>query len=423
MGNLRSALVALAVLSWASAARADLEADASRLSDGWRAVGQQIVSRRTVFLDQGKIAAFVPRDAQLGDAACVSVAAIATRGREVVAQHGLLRSAFEPPHVVSEPSVAGVSFFTRCGALRGDALESALEMKSQRGSVEIVIARGPVAAPHPAEVLREREVGALGHPIDPGRPRDPSPLAERVDRALELGREARASSDGVFRMRSNAEGAGAVDLTLPVGCHALTLLGARGLEGRVADLDAELFDVGSHKLVARDRSESSDVHLSPCVAEPTRARLSYVGAPPETEIALVRASFPLAPGAPRRWPGRAKAALSAWLRGRPGPTLLGESAQQAQGTVGTTSIPVDLVPGCQRVVVVASQGEPRALMLSARVAGRTARDDGGLGRVASGLLLCPREPERTVVRVEARGNGVAWVMGVFALTTDAAGAP
>lgn len=420
---MRDVLVAAAVLTWAGVARADLEGDAARLADGWTALGQEVVERRAVFLEPGKVTPFVQHAAAVGDARCVSVAAVAARGRELVAQVGLLRSAFEPLHVVPEQGALGVVFLARCGAQRVDALEAAVEIARARGAVELVVARGPVAAPHPAEILRERDAGLLAHPLDPGRPRDTRPLAARVEAVLDAARRDGAASDGVVSLTSNAEGGGAVDLTLPVGCHVLSVLAARGLEGRVADVDAELTDLRGGRVLARDRSESPDGRLAPCVAEPTRARLAYSGAPPASEVALVRATSPLVEGLPPRWPARAKAAASALLRARPGTRGLAPATAHAQGTVGPTLVSLDLVAGCQRVVVAASQGEPRGLLVSARAGGRLHRDDGGVGRSAGALVLCPRTPERVVVRVEARGPGVAWVLAAFPLSADPLEAP
>lgn len=416
--SVRHSLLVAAALSWVGSARAELDADAARLADGWAGLGQEIVERRAVFLEPGRIAPLVARASALGDAPCVSVAALAARGREVAGVMGQLRGAFEPPHVTREPGARGVLFVARCGAQRLDAVEAAVELVRARGAVEVVVARGAVAAPHPAELLRDRDGGLLAHPVDPGRPRDPTPLSSRVEAAGRAERKDGVESDGVLTLRASDEGAGAVDLTLPVGCHTLSLLAARGLDGRVADVDAELVDPSGPRVLARDRSEAPDARLAPCVAEPTRARLSFSGAPPGAEVALVRASSPLVDGLPARWPARARAAASELLRSRPGPRALGAATAHAGGTVGTTPVAVDLVPGCQRVVVAASHGEPRAVTLSARAGGRLHRDDGGTARVAGALVLCPRVAERAVVRVEARGAGVAWVLAVFPMTTD-----
>ncbi len=417
LAAVRHALLAAAVLTWADGARAELSRDAARLADGWAGLGQEIVERRSIFLEPGKLAPLVAQPSSLGDAPCVSVAAIATRGQQLEGLMGALRSAFEPQQLSRESGAAGVLFVARCGPSRGDALEAAIELVRARGAVEIVVARGAVAAPPPSELLRERDVGVLAHPIDPGRPRDRTPFARRLDAARAGG----VDEGGVVTIRSSDEGAGVLELTLPRGCHTLTVLAERGLDGRVADVDAELTDRAGRAVLARDRSEAPDARLTPCVAEPVRARLAFSGAPPSVEVALVRSSSPLLEGLPTRWPGRARAYASALLRARGMKRALGAATAHAAGTVGSTLVSVDLVPGCQRVVVAASRGEPRAILLSARSGGRLHRDDGGAARVAGSIVLCPREPERTSVRVEARGAGVGWVLAVFPMTTDPQG--
>lgn len=418
---MRPASIVALVLTWSVAARADLEGDARRLAEGWVALGQEIVERRAVFLEPGKIAPLVSRGAALGDAPCVSVAVIASRGRDVSVALGLLRSAFEPTKVVASPGALGVGFVTGCGAAQADPREAAVELMRARGAVELVVARGPVPAPHPAEILRERAPGLLAHPVDPGRARDETPLAARVEAVLARDRREERRADGVSVALSSDAGAGAVEVEVAAGCHTLTVLAGRGLGGQVADVDAELTDPTGRRVLARDRAEAPDAQLFACLAEPIRARLAFSGAPPRTDVALVRSSVPLISALPAWWPARARAAASALLQSRPGPRGLGAPTAHAGGTVGTTLVSLDLVPGCQRVVVAASQGEPRAVLVSAHAGGRTHRDDGGVGRAAGALMLCPHEAERVMVRVDARGPGVGWVLAAFPVTTDPIG--
>jgi hypothetical protein len=291
-----------------------------------------------------------------------------------------------------------------------------VSMRSPRGAIELVVARGPDAAPAPETVLIERAVDPPKTPVDPGRPRGTEPLAARAARV-----EARARDDGAATVHTMAhvagdEGGGSVTLRLADGCHRIEIVGDLGAHGRVPDLDAELRATESGALLARDRSESADARVDVCLGEPTRAMLSISGGAIRGRLAILDARWTIPAGIPESLGARVRATFVAGHRRRHAPTVREAAFMSAFGAAGLTHVPVEIEPGaCYLVSVASVRGEARSLSVSTDIAGRVLRDDGGPARDGGTLSFCGEGQERQLVRVDARGPGLVWMLSAWKL--------
>lgn len=402
------------------AAHATLAEDAERLTAAWKTAGLDVERRAPMFLEQGR-ARRVPttaRDASTEGDGCTSVALIATRGVDFSVRAAPLPPAPVSPRLHPERAVAGVAFLARCGPEREELEAALVEMRSARAALEVVVARGASVAPLPGEALLDRIAPPARPPLDPGRASSVDALAGRTARV-----EERSHADGavevvVDRARASSEGAGRSVLALREGCHRIELLSEHGAEGRVADLDAELRDASTNAVLARDRSDTPDARLDACLGEPGTVVLAWSGAPPGAPIVLVGARWPLPRALPGAWGPRARGTAALALRRRRVALPTGAPYVEAMGVSGSTPIGIDVrAGGCFLAVVGASRGESRVLSLAAQVEGVSLRDDGGSTRDGAVLTFCPRRAERVLLRVDARGAGLSWTLGVWPMLT------
>lgn len=395
--TLSTPLLILAMTLIASTAKADLQKDAMRVLDFWEATGSD-TSRTTLFLEQGR-QRWVKLDSFSKD--CLSIAILAPRSTDVA----LTLSSDESPL----SSLAGLLFLSRCGAARAALERFAVEMRGSRAAVEILSARGAAPAIDPRVMLPERISTRPTPPFDPGRAPSSEPLAARGARA-----EGRARAEGaehVQKMTTHAQGDGHGRLLLAFqqGCHRLDLLADTGHGGRVADLDAELYDPKNKALLTRDRSDTPDARLEFCTVESTVFSVSFRGAPARASVLLVQASWSIPSTIPAIWGNKARANMAFALAHRGFPAPITAPIQAFTGLSSLTELYPTLVPGaCYLLLFGIARGDARTMSLSATLDGHLLREEGRSGDNGLALAFCSKHAERLKLTVDLRGNNLFW---------------
>lgn len=409
MKRLLVGAVAFSCVVATAEARADLEQDADRIAEQWRGEGLEVERLPTMFLEQGRLRLLqlTPEKAREG---CTSVAIIGSRGSDFVRSSDVTSARGRG----GERALAGLLSFVRCGERKEELRSTAIEMRSQRGAVEVVVARGNQAASSPTDTLVERSVTLPTPPADPGRAPGHETLSARVARAT-----ARAKADGAVEttrevVTATNEGGGRMLVGFREGCHRLEVVSALGAAHRVVDVDAELRETSTDRLLGRDRSDTPDARLELCAGEATSAVLLFGGAPMGGEVVVLSSRWDLPPGLPTTWGPRARgAAARAMLARRIAPLARGP-VHEAIGVSGTTPDPVEIEPrSCYLATVAAARGEARGMALTARVGSTTIHDDGGFATDASLVTFCSGRETRAHLSIDARGNGVAWLLGLW----------
>ena len=406
-----AAVVAFFAFAAPPLARADLTSDADRLVAAWRAGGSEADRRAPAFLEQGKtrLLPLDPADVAIAVDECTTIAVLASRGIDFTLHLG-------PADRRGQRALGGVAIVARCGPAREELTRMSVAMRAPRGALEVVVARGPAVAPPPTDTLVERFVPPPRPPIDPGRPPSTEPVAARVVRVGERARGDGAVGIATTESAAGDDGTAAVPLRLAPGCHRVEIVGESGARGRVADLDAELRDVTTGALLARDRSDTPDARVDACVGEETRALLSISGSPAGARLGVVDARWSLPPGAPESLGPRVRATIAAGHRRRLVPTVDAPPLAQSLGASGLTLVPFEVEPtSCYVATVAAVRGEPRALVVSGDVEGRVLRDDGGPARDGGTVAFCSGARDRHVLRVDARGTSLVWVLSLWKL--------
>ncbi|HEU4538068.1 MAG TPA: hypothetical protein VFS00_28300, partial [Polyangiaceae bacterium] len=401
----------------AAPASAELDDEAARLERAWRGAGFAVRRAAPFFLEQGSLrslAGALGREAA-GGAACVTVAVLAVRGTDfsLVMPTGLLPDG-RPAGRRPERALAGLSSTTRCGAERAELAHAAVEMRSSRGAIEVLVAEGAGPPPPARDTLLERSVPQSRSLIDPGRARTGEGLEARLRWA-----EDRSRRDGAAALERRAiepgdDGAGRALVPIVPGCHRLELFAELGPGDSVADVDAELRDATNNRALARDRSDAQDAHLEACVAEPTVALLRYSGAPARAALTLVDARWPLPKGLPETVPPRARAGMARALVARRVPEPGAPPLVTLLGASGTTYEHLELEPGaCYVAAVAVVQGESRSLGVAVRGPGLLAGDDAVHGAEGASAAFCAPHAGLAQVAVEARGSGLAWALSIW----------
>jgi hypothetical protein len=409
-------VLAGAISLMAGRAGADLGPDADELAKKWAGSGQQTTRLPPMFLEQGR-----PRAVRLPDAAldpkstaCTTVAFLSGRSTDFVVRVDPVMS---PKHHAMggrfERSIVGSVWLSECGAAREALSRLAIELRIARSTVEIVVAVGPTPALRIAEALPERDSGPVAAPADPGPRSALEPMATRARRAEQRARGLAAQSIRFQTLTAESDGTGRESISLEEGCHRVELF-ADLLGKHAIDLDAELRDSSSERLLARDRSDAPDVRLDLCVGATTGADLVFAGAPGAVHVTLMDAAFPLPKGAPTMWGARARAGVAAALFRRKLVGIESEPIEQRLGVSGVTMIPIPIEPGgCYLGALAAMRGEARAMSLSAKVDTRITYDaTAGLTEGAA-VAFCSNGSDKAYFDVEVRGSAVAWVLDVW----------
>jgi hypothetical protein len=209
------------------------------------------------------------------------------------------------------------------------------------------------------------------------------------------------------------DGSGREVLRLEEGCHRIEIF-AELLGKRPIDLDAELRETATERLVARDRSDAPDARLDLCAGATMGVDLLFAGAPGPVQVMLLDALYPLPRGVPTAWGARARAGLSGALWRRKIAPIEDRPIEQRLGVAGVTSMPLAIEPGSCYVAAVATiRGEPRSITVSARVDTRVAFDSNAGIADGAAVAFCSAGDERARIEAEVRGSAVAWVLDVW----------
>ena len=383
----------------------------------WRAASAETTGLPTRFLfdEESSVVQLPPAP----KAACTYVALIGARGLSFRAR---LSDAPTDPLLPPEPtgratSTGGVLELRRCDAARPAVRHVIVTTEAGRGAVEIVVARSDRPLPPLASLVPERIGGVVPPPPEAGALPPLLPQDRRAD-----GAEARARRDGATvrpraKLRASEDGTGDEELELDEGCHRIEVFGrelARERPGRRfrLDLDAELKE-GEH-LLARDRTEAPDARLEACVGGASAVSLAYAGSPPQGDVLVTHASWPLPARLPLLWgpATRSRMARAMFLRHVAAPA--DDPVYLAQGSSGSTTVPLSVEPGaCYVAVVGVSRGRARQLQLRALVGARESTDERGAAEEAALAAFCVRAHETARLEVLSRGTGLAWGLALF----------
>jgi hypothetical protein len=420
-----AALVIGAMLLTAGRARAEASSRdvAARVQEQWKLAGARtgaVVSR--FLFDDESVLVPVPADEPAADgdeSACTQVAVVGARGLSFRARlSDAPNDPLLPPELTARAqSTAGVLELRRCEPGRPPVRHVVITAEAGRGAVEVVVGRSALPLPSLATLIPERTGGALPPPPETGA----LPLLVDQDKRVDAA-EVRARRDGAIVrdravLRAGDDGGGEEELELEDGCHRIELFGrelARERPGRRfrLDVDAELRE-GDH-LLSRDRTEAPDARLETCVGSPTRVSLAFAGAPPRSEVLVTRGTWPLPVRLPPLWgpATRSKMARVMFLRHIAVPP--DDPVFLAQGSSGTTPLPLSVEAGaCYVAVVGLTRGHARQLQLRALSGARESTDERGASDEAALSAFCVRANEATRLEVVARGAGVSWGLALF----------
>jgi hypothetical protein len=428
-----SILVALAPIAFASSAHADLRADAQRLARTWTARGARVEQLPPLFLEGGRVRS-LPLDPYARSTAteCTALVLLGERGAEltVYGVEALLearRRGEEPARDRGDDpreddgktrSTAGALVLERCGAARSELTRLVVEMRSSRGAVEALLVRSNTRIGAVDDILPERAGGPPPPRGDVGHPLEPGPVAARLERA---GR--RAVADGARgraqeSVRASARGEGSFTLRLLDGCHRVEIMAEvpTTLPRRVTDIDAEVREGETSRLLARDRADAADARLDFCLGIPSPVEVSFVGASRAVQVTALTSTWPISDAVPLRWGPRARAGMASALSRRRAPVDAGRLLVQTLGVQGTTTVPLAVEPGsCYLAAVGLVRGETRGLRLTARIGGRVARDEVVERPEGAAVSFCAEGEDQATLEIEARGSSPWWVAATWAL--------
>ncbi len=412
-------------------AAADLTEDVERLTREWSQRGAHTERLSAVFAEHGQsriieIAPSREHDAKPG---CLTAAflgsptidfAVAPLRGNVMLEMLPLPDSHPAVSLDADSvrSVQGLVTLTRCNDDRSQLARLVVSMRSQRGAIDTVVARSSATMGEAQDVLSERMMGTIAPRGNPGRPIEPGPLVERVVHAEERARNDGAQLSSRVSTTASGEGTGQTRLRLVEGCHRLAVMAAvpSAFPHPVTDVDAEVRDDEGHVL-ARDRAETPDARLDFCLGETARITVAYGGAAGVVPVTIVDAVWPIATAIPNHWGTRVRGGFARAFRRRNAPPPAASPSVETLGSSGITMVPAAVEQArCYVAAVAIFRGEARALRISATIGDRYLRDDVFEMPEGVGLTFCS-DAERTIrFDVDARGNNVFWVFGLFPLT-------
>lgn len=408
-------LVTAALLAFAPWARADLASDAERVASSWAPSGSA-TRLAPVFLEYGRLKAIAlpPSAYDAASPSCASVALLTERSTDFVARVDPIDM---PKHRSSAPraerSTSGLVEISRCGKEKAALARLSVELRVARGAMEIIVAEGARRAAPVTQILEERASGPLARLTDAGPKPSLEPLETRLARAEGRARREGAASIRTMPTSPGIDGRGVENLHAEAGCHTIELF-AEAHNASSLDLDAEVRDLGTERILARDAGDSPDARLDFCVGARSSLQVSYRGAPGAERILLSSAASPIPTGIPEAFGPRARAGMAAALRRRRVPSTGASPPSSFLGVTGPTKIPVELEPGaCYLAAVTASRGEMRFLTLSAEVDGKTSFDSNVGLFDGTAVSFCAERGPHALLEVDARGRAVAWVLSVW----------
>lgn len=431
-------IAACAVLA-PSRAAADLTDDAARLVERWSAKWGTTVTRLApLFLEHGRLTVVRLRgDAKPAKAACTTVVLLAPRTSEIAFLTDGEPAAPAPPPPslpIGHPSIpgqseggairskAGVATLERCGKEQAaHPLEDErvlVQAVSPRTAVEVLVVRSAAPIEDVESILPERAVGPSAPRGDAGRPVDPGPIAERLQRVEKRSRDDGAEHVLKVSMHASAMGSGQFTARLGEGCHALDVLAeVPQLAVRATDVDAEVRATDGGRFLGRDRGEAPDARIDFCLGEPTEVDVSFIGAAGPAAVTLVDSHWPLPAGLPSEWGPQVRGDMALALRRRHAPALPADPVASMMGVQGETMAPFEVEPGqCYLALVALVRGDARQLRLAAEIGDRAPHDEISERPEAAQVAFCATTEDRAALRVEARGAQPWWVATIWRMT-------
>jgi hypothetical protein len=416
-------LASLALVSFTTTVAKDAHADvarevAERVAEQWRNAGGHVTALPTRFLfDDETTVVPIPADDVSG---CTHVALIGARGLSFRARLSDATSDPLAPEVGGRASsVAGVLELRRCGPGR-PIRHVVVTSDAGRGALEVVVARAPSALPALTAVIPERTGGALPPVPETGALPVLPPPEKRAELAETRGKREGARIEPRTALHAGEDGGGEAELALGAGCHRVELFARDPRADRAGrrfrlDVDAELRDPSnSDRVLARDRTEAPDARLEACVGKTTRVNLVFAGAPPNGELTSTLASWPLPDRLPSLWGPVTRSKMARVMFTRHVAVPIDDPVFLAQGSSGTTPIPVSVEVGaCYLAIVALTHGHARSLQIRTVVGARESTDERGAAEEAALSAFCVNAHENARIEIHTRGTGVGWGLALF----------
>jgi hypothetical protein len=321
-----------------------------------------------------------------------------------------------PPDEWPEGSVAGAAQVVRCGARKETLARLAVEMRSPRAVLEILVAETRAAPPLVRAVLPHRDPGPVVMAIAGGPPPTSIPIKRRAAAIEARARRESAAAVTQTLMNANSEGMGSVVVRFEPGCHRVDVLSPAASErlGRTGvDLDVQVA-TASGDVLASDATESADASVSFCMGQADAARIQFIGSLPSAPVVLLVARWELPQGLPKHWPPEARAAAAEAIRGHHDRALGTALVYESLGVAGMTLLPLEVEPGaCYLVALAAARGRSGGLALSAAIGAESVQNQGSPEDSGTALAFCAGSQSRAVLEVDARGTGLVWLLGMW----------
>lgn len=418
--------VLLVLLALPSGASADLGADVERVKLAW-AGSAKLADLKPRLLERGTIRRlFLPKEyVDPTSEACATVAVLGAPSSNFVLR--FLPAASDGPASRDwpEPSIAGAAQVTRCGARKAMLNRIAVEMRSPRGVLEFVVARSSEPMPSLLKTLPHRDPGPPGRRRETGPQASLAPLGERVTRVQHRNAQNNGLDPYERKVTSSRSGTGSKLFRLDAGCHRFDVLGeASDDEEHPTDVDLMVHSVSEEVVLAEDRSDNPDASVEFCVGQPEIVKLSFQGAAPRSEVAVVVASWRLPEGLPVAWGTRARAGMAEAVGKAQFPALTESPVFATLGVQGPTFLPLEVLPeACYLVVVAAIRGTTHGIAIAAESGGSLGQNQSQPDQNSTSLAFCAEGSDRAVIEVEAHGSGLGWLLGVWQVGSLALGEP
>jgi hypothetical protein len=414
------------MLALSGAARADLQADVERVRLAW-ASSSKVATLRPRLLERGTLRPlFLSRESTNPNADdCTTVAVLGAPSSNF-----LLR--FLPPEQAGalyrdwpEPSIAGVTQLTRCGARKKMLSRIAVEMRSPRGVLEFLVARSTQPVPSLLKVLPHRDPGPPGQRRETGPRASLPPLDERVASAQRKNLRENGRDPHERKIMSSRNGSGQKLFRLDPGCHRFDVLGYISPDDEnPVDIDIVVGSVAEQELLAEDRSDNADASVQVCVGRQEIVKLNFQGAAARSPVTVVLASWPIPAGLPEAWGARARARMAEAAGTGQFPALKHRPVFSTLGVQGATALPLEVVPGgCYLAVIGAIRGTTQGIAIAARTGSFTGQNQSSRETTSTGLAFCTDGDETALIEVEAHGAGLGWLLGVWQVSHVPLGEP
>lgn len=416
-------LVAIAL--HARVARADLHAEAVAVKASLEAEGAVVTALPPLFLEGDRTKTIAPATLSSGATgdACISVVVLSARTTQfsVVSSSDDETADDTLAHAVADKdprqtaSVEGFASIEACHAEARSLERLVVRMRSQRGALEVLIARSPSALSSLAAPLLTRAQGAAAPRGDPGHALVPAPLAQRRKNAAARAKDEGAAGFVELDMTAGDAGWGEFVLKVGAGCHRFDVM-ADAPAGHGVDVDAELRETESKTLLAQDRGETPDARVEACLAKATEVSLRFVGAPRAGHVYITDALFKLPAFVPESWGTRTTSSLANLVRRRGVPHPRLGPVAMTLGVQGSTDVSVGVEPGrCYLAAVALMRGTSRGVRLVAAASSRSSTEEAPPTGEGASVVFCSEDRDVARLTVDAPGAAIWWVLLVWPL--------